>query len=184
MIESIRTVITEVDEARVSRFRSTDAIEPVIVRTPVGDRTKERTAKLWQIWGTSDGAPQFMDPREPRFEPYFPGPGATRFSIFMLPPDSSFTDVSVDGGKASGDHLGIADAHAEENEDAAFHATPSIDYIFVAEGQVELELDGGNRELLTKGSVLVQRGTRHAWRNTSSEPVLLVCVMVGVEGGL
>lgn len=183
MIEEVRAFVTEVDDEGVSRFRSTDLIEPVVVRTPVGDWTKERTAKLWQVWGTSDGVPQFRDATEPRFErPY--GPGGTRFSVFSLPPDSSFTDI-VDGAPAaSGDHLGIAATHAGEEEDAAFHATSTIDYIFVAEGEVEVELDEGKRELLTQGSVLVQRGTRHAWRNVSTQPVVLVSVAVGVDGGL
>jgi mannose-6-phosphate isomerase-like protein (cupin superfamily) len=183
MIEEVRAVVTEVDDAGVSKFRSANVVEPVLVRTPVGDGTKERTATLWQIWGTSDGVPGFQDKAEPVIEPYFPPPGATRFAVFTLPPDSSVTDVAARDSEASGDHLGIADAH-EEGGDTTFHATSSIDYIFVAEGEVVLELDEGKREVLTRGSCLVQRGTMHAWRNESTEPVVLVWVGVGVIGGL
>lgn len=182
MVESIRAFITEVDEAGTSRFRSIELIEPVFPRTPVGAEGKERTGTLWSVWGTSDGIPHFRDPAEPVLAPFFPGPGGTRFAVFSLPPDSSFTDVAERDGPA--DLLGLEGFHEMDGGDASFHATNSIDYIFVLEGEIVLELDEGKREVLTRGSCLVQRGTRHAWRNESTEPAILVSVAVGVEGGL
>lgn len=184
MIEEVRAFVTEVDDTGTSKFRSTGVVEPLIVRTPVGDGSKERTATLWRIWGTSEGVPVFQDKAEPVFEPYFPPPGATRFAVFTLPPDSSVTEVTSREGDAPVDHLGIADTHEADSGDTSFHATPSIDYIFVAEGEVVLELDEGRRAVLTRGSCLVQRGSRHAWRNVSAEPVVLVWFGVGVDGGL
>lgn len=138
---------------------------------------------MWQVWGTSDGIPSFHDPAEPVASPNFPGPGGTRFSVFSLPPDSSVTDVADREGESSGDLLGIADTH-EADGDASFHTSSTYDYIFVVEGEIVLELDEGRRELLTRGDCLVQRGTRHAWRNLSSQPAVLACVAVGLNGGL
>lgn len=183
MVEPIRAFITEVDEAGTSRFRSTDVIQPVLVRTPVGHGDMERTGTLWQIWGTSDAIPSFHDPAEPVLSSGFPGPGGTRFAIFSLPPDSSFTPSADRKGDESGDDLGIAGTH-EAGADAAFHATNSIDYLFVIEGEIVVELDKGRRELVTQGNCIVQRGTRHAWRNESSKPVVFASVVVGVQGGL
>lgn len=183
MVERIKAFITEVDESGVSRFRSTDVVEPVFVRTPVGDGDMERTGTLWRIWGTSDGVPTFRDPSEPVLSPGFPGPGGTRFSIFSLPPDSSFTPVADRQSENPGDALGIADTH-ESDGDVAFHATNSIDYLYIIEGEIVVELDEGRREVVTQGSCIVQRGTRHAWRNESSKPVIIASVLVGVEGGL
>lgn len=182
VIRKVKAVVTEVDDAGISRFRSTDLIEPAFVRTPVGDGSKERTGISWQVWGTSDGVPVFQDPAEPVAGTNFPGPGGTRFSVFSIPPDSSVTNVVDRPDESSGDALGVAATH-ETAGDAAFHTSNTIDYIFVVDGEIELELDGGRRELLTRGDCLVQRGTRHAWRNVSTAPAVMACVIVGVEGG-
>ena len=47
------------------------------------------------------------------------------------------------------------------------HRTVSIDQIVVLEGALELILDGGERRVLNRGDMVVQRGTMHAWRNPS-----------------
>lgn len=47
------------------------------------------------------------------------------------------------------------------------HRTVSLDYGVVLEGQVELVLDSGAVRLMNRGDTAVQRGTNHAWRNTS-----------------
>jgi quercetin dioxygenase-like cupin family protein len=47
------------------------------------------------------------------------------------------------------------------------HRTVSLDYGVVLEGEVELVLDSGETRLLKRGDVAIQRGTMHAWRNTS-----------------
>ncbi|KAE8421538.1 hypothetical protein BDV36DRAFT_304669 [Aspergillus pseudocaelatus] len=47
------------------------------------------------------------------------------------------------------------------------HRTVSLDYGVVLEGEVELVLDSGATRLLKRGDIAVQRGTNHAWRNTS-----------------
>lgn len=49
------------------------------------------------------------------------------------------------------------------------HRTPSCDFGVVIEGIIELQLDSGETRLLQKGDVAVQRGTNHAWRNTSKD---------------
>lgn len=47
------------------------------------------------------------------------------------------------------------------------HRTQSLDYGIVLEGTVEMELDSGEKHILRRGDVAVQRATMHAWRNTS-----------------
>lgn len=47
------------------------------------------------------------------------------------------------------------------------HRTQSLDYGVVLEGSVELLLDSGERRLMHRGDVAVQRGTLHGWRNPS-----------------
>lgn len=49
----------------------------------------------------------------------------------------------------------------------AMHQTISIDHDVMLDGEIELILDSGEKRLLRKGDMIVQRGTMHAWRNTS-----------------
>lgn len=48
------------------------------------------------------------------------------------------------------------------------HRTQSLDYGIVLEGEIELVLDSGEKRLLSKGDMTVQRATMHTWRNPSS----------------
>lgn len=50
---------------------------------------------------------------------------------------------------------------------SAMHRTNSLDYGIVLSGSVELELDDGAVTPIEAGSVIIQRGTIHAWRNPS-----------------
>ncbi|KAF7919698.1 uncharacterized protein EAE97_011616 [Botrytis byssoidea] len=47
------------------------------------------------------------------------------------------------------------------------HRTTSLDYGVAIEGEVELVLDGGEKRILKRGDICVQRATAHAWRNCS-----------------
>ncbi|KAL3476924.1 hypothetical protein BJX99DRAFT_135821 [Aspergillus californicus] len=47
------------------------------------------------------------------------------------------------------------------------HRTQSLDYGIVLEGEIEMELDSGEKRLLKKGDIAVQRATMHAWHNPS-----------------
>lgn len=47
------------------------------------------------------------------------------------------------------------------------HRTSSLDIGVVIEGEMELVLDGGERQRLYPGDTVVQRGTNHAWRNVT-----------------
>lgn len=47
------------------------------------------------------------------------------------------------------------------------HRTQSVDYGIVLEGKIESLLDSGEVQLMSRGDVMVQRATMHAWRNPS-----------------
>ena len=57
----------------------------------------------------------------------------------------------------------------------------AVDYAIVISGEIGLELDDGATVRLTPGCVVVQNGTRHAWRNRSSEPAVLAFVLLGAR---
>ncbi|WP_419846170.1 cupin domain-containing protein [Candidatus Poriferisocius sp.] len=66
---------------------------------------------------------------------------------------------------------------------ALMHQTPTIDFVRIAQGTVDLELPGQPPVHLTAGDCVIQRGTEHAWRNTGDGPFTLSAVMIGVDGG-
>ena len=58
------------------------------------------------------------------------------------------------------------------------HRTNSLDFGIVLSGEVELELDDGVRTNVGPGSIIVQRGTIHRWRNPGSAPCRIVFVLI------
>jgi hypothetical protein len=44
-----------------------------------------------------------------------------------------------------------------------------------------LELDDGKETLVRRHDIVIQQGTRHAWRNRSDKPATMVFVLVGAN---
>jgi quercetin dioxygenase-like cupin family protein len=57
------------------------------------------------------------------------------------------------------------------------HTTPTLDFIVILSGQLELGLEKGT-QLLGPGDVLVQQGTAHRWRNPGPASCTFVAVMI------
>jgi hypothetical protein len=110
-----------------------------------------------------------------------PGPGGTSLHFVTFPPSSVFADPSFDGQAAQEEALvrlrGLAD-HFEE-EDPGMHKTNTVDYAVVYDGEIWLELDEGEMLHLKCGDVVVQNGTRHAWRNKGKKPVTMLFFLNG-----
>lgn len=51
--------------------------------------------------------------------------------------------------------------------ECTMHRTVSLDFGAVLEGEVELLLDSGEKRLMKRGDVAIQRGTMHQWINRS-----------------
>jgi uncharacterized cupin superfamily protein len=112
-----------------------------------------------------------------------PGPGGTRFVIVTFPPDSVAMSPEFDGAKAYEEHLkgspGIADRM--ESDNPGMHATDTVDYVIVLDGEVWLELDDGKQVPLKAGDVVIQNGTRHAWRNKTDRGVTIAGILLGAH---
>ncbi len=61
------------------------------------------------------------------------------------------------------------------------HRTNSVDYGIVMEGELDMEVDGGEVVHLRAGDVVVQRGTNHAWINNSGAPVRMAWILIAAE---
>ncbi|KAJ5699689.1 hypothetical protein N7536_002702 [Penicillium majusculum] len=53
--------------------------------------------------------------------------------------------------------------------ESPMHRAMSLDYGTVIEGEFEVELDSGEKRIMRRGDVLVQRTTAHRWRNLSPD---------------
>ena len=139
------------------------------------------------LWGTGNGVAEVgTGTADPTFQPFFPGPGGTRFLFIRFAPGSGGGEGREPG--PTPDEI-FAEANAKlpglvemiEPESEGMHTTDSVDYGICLEGELCLELDDGREVRLTPGSTIVQRGTRHAWKNRSDKPALMCYVLVGAE---
>ena len=136
------------------------------------------------IWVNPE-TPDFRE--EQRFDRYpdsvVPGPGGTSLHFVTFPPGSVFADPSFDGEAARSEALirlrGLADHF--EKDDPAMHKTHTVDYAVVYDGEIWLELDDGKTIPLKRGDVVVQNGTRHAWRNKGTTPVTMLFFLNGAK---
>jgi hypothetical protein len=72
-----------------------------------------------------------------------------------------------------------------EQEEGFWHRTQTVDYIVVLEGTLELSLYGGQKRVVKKGDVVVQRAPMHRWKNLSrTESARYVAVLLGAEGAV
>jgi len=114
---------------------------------------------LAEVWGTEPPVPNLKDERDitAGFEQFSMdvAPGATRFRIVEFPP----------------------------NHASPMHKTPTIDYLVVLEGEIDLAFDDGGEVHLKQGDCIVQQGGMHSWRNRSGRPVRMAAVAVGGVGG-
>ena len=123
--------------------------------------------------------------KEQKFDRYpdsvVPGPGGTSLHFVTFPPASVFSEPSFDGEAARNEALirlrGLADHF--EKEDPAMHKTNTVDYAVVYDGEIWLELDEGKTIHLKRGDVVVQNGTRHAWRKKGTQPVTMLFFLNG-----
>lgn len=130
----------------------------------------DERVKRGELWRSDAQAPLGGEPAEllastaPRLEPGAAGSGLFYVSF---PPWATVRAGYEEGRKAGFDREG-------------FHRTATLDYLYVLDGELELLLDRGSA-LLGPGDVVVQRNTRHAWRNHGERPVNALAMMIKLD---
>jgi hypothetical protein len=112
-----------------------------------------------------------------------PPPGGTSALLVTFPPDSL---AAADGFNPVAAGLELCErlpglGERFEVESPGFHRTDTIDYAVVLEGEVDLLLDDGCTTRVRQGAVVMQMGTRHAWRNPGNTSARLLFVLVGAN---
>jgi len=173
----IRRVVTGHDQGGASMV----ALDSAPPRSDAFQHIPRMMSRL--LWAT-DPAPALpftgADPT-PTVTSMIPPLGGTRFLIVSFPPDSVFAAPGFDPAAAAAENLAISPGLAELFEPDGSHTTPTVDYGIVLDGEIWLELDDGRAELLHRHDVVVQNGTRHAWRNKSERAATLAFVLIGAS---
>lgn len=107
--------------------------------------------------------------------------GGTNLMFITFPPDSVMTGPSFDPAAAGAEYMQVLPGLAEkfEIEHPGTHTTDTVDYGVLLEGEPHLELDDGEMKKIMPRDVVVQNGTRHAWRNKSPRSATMLFVLVG-----
>ena len=135
---------------------------------------------LVEVWATDKIPTLPVDPVDltTTMKSFVPGPGGTRFRIVQFPRVSNRAfDQEAFRREYSVKAPGLAEAM--ELQDFGMHTTDTVDYGVVISGEITLELDDGAKVSLKQGDCVVQNGTRHAWRNSSTTPCVMAFVLVG-----
>ena len=172
----IRRVVTGHDSEGKARVVDDRDVEPITSELMPG-------CAAYRLWGR-DERPTFPDDGAPRrAEAYFPPRDGSRFVINTIPPGELVPPPDLDMVAALDElerQMPGAMAHMEADA-PGMHTTDSIDYVLVVSGEVTLELDDGEQTVLRAGDVVIQNGTRHAWRNHGTEPCTIVGVAIGAD---
>ncbi|MES2261718.1 MAG: cupin domain-containing protein [Pseudomonadota bacterium] len=114
---------------------------------------------------------------------WLPPAGGSKLLLITFPPDAVMHGPAFDPLAAGREYLSTIPGLAEkfESEHPGMHTTDTLDYGVLLEGELWLELDGGRETLLHRHDVVVQQGTRHAWRNKSTQPATMLFVLIGAQ---
>lgn len=172
---AIRRIVTGHDGAGRAVVAANDAPP----RTSVFQHIPGMVSRL--VWATPavPAVPYGGRDPTPAVTSIVPGPGESRLLIVTFPPDSVFASPGFDPAAAQRENLAVSPGLAELFEPDGMHQTSTVDYGIVLDGEVWLELDDGCAERLVQHDVVVQNGTRHAWRNKSTRPATLAFVLIG-----
>jgi mannose-6-phosphate isomerase-like protein (cupin superfamily) len=104
----------------------------------------------------------------------------TRLRFVDIPPDTAeFLAHGADRMHDAFTQIGDAAASTVKahSPHPLMHRTESVDYGIVIEGELTLVLDDSDVRL-RPGSVVIQRGTNHAWANRSQQPCRILFVLI------
>lgn len=175
-MEPRRIVVTGVDGEGRSVFAADTRVDATVLST-------SPDAAFYRLWGWDGPALAPSDGGEPAGHTFFPPSPGARWMITVFPPDSA-APTEIDDFEAA-----MAEAEQKlpdagrwmEPEHPGMHTTETVDFGLVLDGEVELELDDGEKVHLRPGDGVVQNGTRHAWRNPFDRPCTMAFVLIGAD---
>jgi hypothetical protein len=138
-----------------------------------------------EVWST-EGAPALVgNTVDPTLGALMlpPPKKGTRIRFTDIPPDTEeFLEKGASRMKSAFSEIGdeAASTVKDGSPHPLMHRTESIDYGILIEGEIVLILDKGE-VTLTPGSVVIQRGTNHAWANRTNRTARMLFILVDGE---
>ena len=172
----MRRVVTGHAPDRKSIFVSDEELEPVEIAISPGTQFN-------MLWG-GDEAPTYPDGGSlPDTQMYFPPVGGFRFVHLTMPPQFLVQpdELDLDAGLRDMEKKMPGAAQYMETDGGGMHTTDTIDFEYIISGEIWLELDDGKEVHLQAGDTVIQNGTRHAWRNKSTQPCHMIIFLVGAK---
>lgn len=166
-MHSIRRVVTGHDEQGRSKV-VIDGVADTVLDIGFGNFVTE-------LWATFEALPSNLGNADAAAESpkhRSPPPYGQKLRIIEFAPDEQVDMKAMDERLAKG----MREGRMRGSVKGHLHRSESVDYAIVIKGEVwhQTELDEVH---LKAGDVLIQRGTYHAWRNRSKEPVLLAVLL-------
>ena len=162
-----RRVVTGVDEQGRSTFISDELTET---------RRVTDAFTLNHLWQATSVPMHVTAENALGKEAVIPPPTAGfTYMVTTMPPDHEW-DYEAGYAKA------LSDSHAGDSfvdgEIPGLHATDTVDIITIISGEVWAVTETGEK-LLKPRDTIVQRGTKHAWRNRGDVPCEMVVIHFG-----
>ncbi|QGZ39383.1 Cupin domain-containing protein [Pseudoduganella flava] len=134
-----------------------------------------------EVWETA-GTPAPVDNgADPTTGPTMHGPPkhGTRIRFVDFPPDEAYLADAEQRMKAAFGEVNNSAALTTKDDSPhpMMHRTEAVDYGIVIAGELTLVLDDSDVPL-RPGSVVIQRGTNHAWANRSGKPCRMLFIQV------
>ncbi len=164
-----RRVVTGINADGKSYF-TFDGATPGVVDVGVGVNEE-----IWVDDPISAGATDTNDPLAGGKFSLEPPRNGSVVRVFTFQPDNEVGEFTPEVVADIASRFYTGDAMEPDNP--GMHTTKTIDYGIVLSGEIDLELDEGQVHL-TPGDVVVQRGTRHAWRNLGSQPCTMAFILI------
>lgn len=138
-----------------------------------------------EVWSTDVSPALINNASDPTTGQLILSPPAngTRIRFVDIPPD---TDQFLQNGesemKQAFSQIGEASASTTHSDSPhpLMHQTETIDYGILIEGELTLILDHGEVDLYP-GSVVIQRGTNHAWANRSGKMCRILFILIDAQ---
>jgi mannose-6-phosphate isomerase-like protein (cupin superfamily) len=153
-----------------------EPIEPVTVRLLPG-------CEFHSLWSSDEALQVPNDGQPPQAPNYFPTSAGCRFLVFSVPPQGEHLPEGFDYPAAFAEVRRRLPGLMEQMERDApgMHTTDTVDFDYVIEGEVVLDLGNGREVLLKAGDAVVQNGTRHRWLNRSDKTCRVLACLVGAR---
>lgn len=171
----VRRFVTMIDKDGQALLASEDTLEQAFQSWPGFSNTL-----LWATEGVPVVGAGRALPEEASVK-FLPSAGGSRLLVLTVPPDATMASPSFDPAAFGAELAQKAPGFTETFDPQApgMHTTDTVDYGVVLDGEVWLELDDSKQARLQPFDVVVQNGTRHAWRNKSDRAATLLFVLVG-----